>query len=450
MEAPLSPEWDSTTKRTVALISFLGFLLIAWAVRSIFPLTIISALIAFTLSPLVGFLTNRVFRSPARRGLATLIAFLFGILFVIIIPIFVIPPVVDQFQEFGRTIPRRLSTLERELETFLGQPLIWNDEPILLDGEPFVPLDRIEEATGTRDLAELLQLDALTFENIQAATSAFLNSARSLSEPAFSFLGGAFATVINTTFLLMMTFYLMKDGGVFMDTLVNLVPESSRGDAIRLRQDLTGVWNAYIRGQLLLCLVMGVSTYLATSALGLPNATTLGLLAGILEFIPNLGPLIALIPAVFLALVSESSTITLPSGPLEGVLFALVVILAYTLLQNLEAIILVPRIMGDNLDLHPFVVLIAVLGGGALTGALGVIFAAPFIASGRVLARYIYGKLTGKNPFDTERHSSSSPPLLARLLLSLWLGTKWLIRQIRQRLGQEQPKQGMTTSSDAE
>jgi predicted PurR-regulated permease PerM len=140
------------------------------------------------------------------------------------------------------------------------------------------------------------------------------------------------------------------------------------------------------------------------------------LLAGLLEFIPNIGPLIALIPAAFLALVSQSSTLPF----LEGPLFALVVIIVWTGLQNLESIFLVPRIMGESLDLHPFAVIVAVLGGAALAGALGVILAAPLLASGRVITRYIYGKLTGRAPFREVEIEGPGPPLTVRVFGGLW------------------------------
>ncbi len=427
-----SPPWDGNTKRIIAIIFFLSFISLAWFIRDIFPLVIISALIAFILNPLVTFLTLYVFRASenrgARRGIATLFTFLGTIFALLIGVIVIIPPVVDQFQTFGNAIPGWLRDFETEIETFLQQPLTWNDEVITLDGEPFVPIERLEEATGTRDLTELLQLNAFTIENLQNAFDTFVNSTRSLTGPAFNFLGGAFATTINIVFLLTMIFYLLKDGGIFVDRALGLVPDAYENDARRLVDDLHDVWNAYVRGQLILCVVMGVATYIAALILGLPNAATLGLIAGILEFIPNLGPLIALIPAAFLALVSTSTTIPV----LSGIPFMIVVIFVWTGLQNLEAIVLVPRIMGENLDLHPFIVLIAVLGGAAIGGAIGVILAAPFVASGRVIARYIYGKLTAGNPFREESNEpAGEPTVLVKVLVGIGRTFLWVINGMR-------------------
>ena len=104
-----------------------------------------------------------------------------------------------------------------------------------------------------------------------------------------------------------------------------------------------------MRGQLLLCLAVGTATYIAALILGLPQPLLLGLVAGFLEFIPNLGPTLAQIPAVLFALTSSSSTI---SGLDAGLMYAVVVSLTYIGIQQLEAIFLVPRILGNSLNLH--------------------------------------------------------------------------------------------------
>ncbi|MCA9914322.1 MAG: AI-2E family transporter [Anaerolineae bacterium] len=415
-----SPEWSSRTKRTFALLMLAFFILLVWAVRDILPLVVVSVLAAFIFHPPVTFLARTIFRAQQNQGIrrtfAILVVFALAILILIVLVLVVVPPVLGQLQDFLSDIPALLERLERDTTEILAQPITWNGEPILLNGEQIVPLDRIEEATGTRNLSQLLPLDTL---NVEEALNTFLGSARSLTGPAFSFVGGAFNTLINITFLIMMTFYLTKDGANFVHVIVDLAPQEYQSDVERLVNELAEVWHGYLRGQLLLCFVIGIAVYFAAMLLGLPNPEILGLIAGLLEFIPNLGPLLALIPAAFLALVSTS--ITLPF--LSGLLFMLIVIIVWTLIQQIEAVFLVPRIMGDSLDLHPLVVLIAVLGGAAIGGALGVILAAPFVASARVLLRYVYGKVTGRDPFleiadkrteDTPSPEDDSPGLLKR------------------------------------
>lgn len=419
MSENVSPGWRLRTKIIVGLISFAFLVALLWFLRGIFPIIIVSVLIAFVLNPLVTFLTRRILiareNRGVRRGVATLISFFVAFVVIFMLFLIIIPTLVDEVAVFGRRVPRFVETFETELEAYLGQAITFGEDPIMIEGEPFIPLDRIEEATGSRDLTQLLQLDDI---DLAATAEAFLGSARNLSGPAFSFLGSAFTGIINTIFLIMMTFYLLKDGDRFLEVTIQLVPQDHQDDAKRLMYALSEVWGAYLRGQLILSVVMGVVVYFTALVLGLPNALILGVLAGLLEFIPNLGPLIALIPAAFLALVSQSTTIEY----LAGFPFMIVVIVVWTLLQNIEAVFLVPRIMGDSLHLHPIIVIIAVLGGAALAGALGVILAAPFVASGRVISQYIYGKITDTNPFPMieEIQIKEPPTFLAKVVTLFW------------------------------
>jgi len=411
----LSPEWSSRTKRTFFLIALVVFGGLVLLIREILPLVIIAGLVSFLLNPLVTLISKRIFFFPPLKGnrsIASLIAFVIAILVVIIGLLVIVPVLADQIESFVDEIPKLLRQFERLLERILSEPISLGGEPILIDDEPIIPLDRIAEATGTTNL-NVIQLTDLDLGEI---AQTFFGSVGSLTGPAFSFVGGAFNTIISLTFLIMMTFYLLVDGGRFVHGFLALAPDGYEDDAQRLVKDLGRVWNGYVRGQLILCIVMGLSVYIAATILGVPNAPILGLLAGVLEFIPNIGPFLALIPAAFLGLVSQSSTLPF----LEGLPFTLVIIVVWTMLQNIEAIVLVPRIMGDSLDLHPLAVIIGVLSGAAIAGALGIILAAPFLASGRVIARYIYGKLTGRTPFVETRRRRGRHTGLGRVIMRLY------------------------------
>jgi len=115
---------------------------------------------------------------------------------------------------------------------------------------------------------------------------------------------------------------------------------------------------------------------------------------------------------VLLALLSESTTIP----GLSGLTFGLVVIVVWTVIQNVQAILITPRVMGDSLDLHPIVVIIGVLSGASLAGALGVILAAPTIASLRLFGGYVYQKIFDQPPFpDVTVSPPAAPSFLARM-----------------------------------
>src|SRR5690606_35702807 len=144
-----------------------------------------------------------------------------------------------------------------------------------------------------------------------------------------------------------------------------------------------------------------IATYLMALVLGLPQPLVLGVLAGFLEFIPNIGPTLSAVPAIFFALLTPSSTIP---GLDAGIVYAVVVGLGYVVIQQLESLILVPRILGSSLDLHPVVVLVAVWIGATLIGVLGIVLAAPMVATLRLGLRYIRGKLLDEEVFPMVSH----------------------------------------------
>jgi predicted PurR-regulated permease PerM len=394
-----SPGWNRRTKRTVVLICMVVAGLLLWQVVEILPLIIVSVLLAYLLTPLVNFNEQVLLRwlPFARRGWSVVLAFLVVVMLIVLVLIIVLPVLFRQVQEFGSSIPRVLTNIEVEAQRILSEPLSFNGEEILLDGKPIIPLERLQEVTGVEGISGLFQLENL---NLPAAVQGFLGSVGGLTGPAFSFLGGAFTAALNITFLLVMVFYLTKDGDKFLTYIVDLAPAGYQSDTRRLFVELGLIWNAYLRGQLILCVLIGTVVFVAATVLGLPNAPILGLVAGILEFIPAIGPALAMILAVLLALVSTSSTIPILSGPS----FALVVIAVWSVIQNLEAFFVVPRVMGNNLNLHPFAVIVAVIAGASLAGAPGVILAAPSLATARLGAQYIYNKLLDRDPFPVREN----------------------------------------------
>lgn len=387
--------WSRRTKRTIALICLILIGLALWQLSEVLPLLIVSVLLAYLLTPLVGFNEEVLLRwlpAGGRRGFSVALAFIIVLLIFILALLIVLPVLFNQVEEFGKNLPLILSNLEQEAQRVLSEPLTFNGELLLLDGEPFVPLERLQEVTGVQSISDLLQPESL---NLPQTVQGFLGGVGGLTGPAFSFLGGAFNIGLNVTFLLVMVFYLTKDGSKFIEYMVDVVPTDYQSDARRLLRELGLTWNAYLRGQLILCLTIGTVVFTAATILGLPNAPILGLIAGLLEFIPAIGPFLALVIAVLLALVSTSTTIPF----LSGASFAVVVIIVWSAIQNVEAFFLVPRVMGDNLNLHPFMVIVAVIAGASIAGAVGVILAAPSLATLRLGARYVYAKLFDKDPF---------------------------------------------------
>jgi predicted PurR-regulated permease PerM len=420
-----SPGWTARTKRLVLLICLLLFGLLMWQLSDALPLVLVAVILAYLLNPMVVFFEQRILShgplsKKANRSLAVALTFVVVVSVIIIILLVVVPVLVGQFEEFGGKIPGLLRNLEESVEEWLSQPIIINGEPFKMNGEVFIPLERLREATGnpSDDVFQLENLD------LMPTIQGFIGT---VTSPAVSVVGGALTALINLIFLVTLMSYLMNDGPRFAEHVIAAAPPDYRNDARRLLQELALVWDAYLRGQLLLCLIIGVLVFIAATLLGVPNALILGLISALFEFIPAIGPALALFPAVLLALSSQSSTLPF----LEGTTFALVVAVVRVSLQHFHVMVIVPRVMGRRLNLHPFMIIVALIAGASLGGALGIVLAAPALASARVLGHYIYGKLTDQNPFSEPRPDTMSKTDGGVLVRQLWdTGTQWLQQRL--------------------
>jgi predicted PurR-regulated permease PerM len=135
-------------------------------------------------------------------------------------------------------------------------------------------------------------------------------------------------------------------------------------------------------------------SWLGLAALGVPGALYLGIIAGLLEIIPNIGPVISAIPAVIVAVLMGSNYL-----PVNSLIVALLVILLYTAVQQLENNLIVPRVLGGAVELPSLIVMLGVIVGTSIGGILGALLATPVIASGREIVRYLYRKTLGEEPF---------------------------------------------------
>ncbi|MBN1679381.1 MAG: AI-2E family transporter [Anaerolineae bacterium] len=381
-----SPPWSTTTKRIVTVVILTLIVLFMRQVNQATWMAItVTIVLAYLLSPVVTFFEHRLSRVipsyEIRRTLSVFLAWLFVLGLLSVFGVLIVPATVSQLRELADDLPDLIKSTENDLRSVL-------DKPITIGDFEFVPWQELENMFVPADESE-------SGGNL---TDTLQTAVRSLADPALSFVGGALSFLLTLSFVLVMIFYLMRDGPLFANYLVESAPESYRGDVARLLHELAQIWNAYLRGQVLLCLAVGLATYIAALILGLPQPLLLAAVAGFFEFIPNLGPALAQIPAVLFALTSSSTTIPWLGG---GLMYAVVVSLTYIGIQNLEAIFLVPRILGNSLDLHPFVVLIAILIGASVAGVLGVVLAAPTVASLRLFGRYLRGKLLDEELFPT-------------------------------------------------
>jgi predicted PurR-regulated permease PerM len=426
-----SPPWTGRTKRVVALIVGAGLLLTIFRLSELVPIVSVAIILSYLLTPLVNFFDRRIlsigpFKQKQHRGFAVGLTYMVILAAVIVVILVVVPVLTAQLEEFARRIPALLRDVEQNLEHTLNEPVTFNGDPILINGEPFIPLQRLQAATGMQHITDIINLS--DFDPVRT-TQSFVQS---LTGPAVDVVGGALTAIINLIFLLSVMFFLMRDGAIFADKGVQLLPTSYQGDARRMLYELGQVWNAYLRGQLTLALFMGIVVFTIATVIGMPNPLILGMISALLEFIPSIGSGLAIFPAALLALTAQSTTFP----ALQGLPFAVTVVIIWALLQNIEAYILVPRIMGGSLNLHPIAVILGIIAGASLAGVLGIILAAPAVASLRIFGQYIYGKLMDRDPFPVIERKHNKTPITNWVRRRLSTGVDIHISpQIREWLG---------------
>jgi HAD superfamily hydrolase (TIGR01509 family) len=362
-----SPQWGRTTKQLIAATLLVLAGLLVYSFRSILPLLIIAFLIAYILAPIVDWASRHL---HLKRGLVILLIYLIGLALLATVPAIIVPSILDEVQ-----------ALVNNLGDIINRAIAW------IDGiESF-------EAFGY-----VFDVPNITIPSI----SLELDRAMDLLGGTISPIAGGALSVVRTvalgvgqiSLLVVISFYLLVDADRVGSAWQSIVPRSYHEEIGKLVAQINRTWNAFLRGQLVLCTAIGALTFVATSAIGLRFSIALAIIAGVLEIIPSLGPTLAAIPAILIALFQGSFVL-----PFSNLAVAIIVAVTYMAIQSIENNLLVPRIMGSTLNLHPALVIIGVLGGVTLGGVLGALLASPTLATMRHVMRYVYFKLADADPF---------------------------------------------------
>lgn len=391
-------EWDVTTKRTVLVMLFVLGVIVLWISRPVLPILIIAGIISYLISPIVDLLER--IRVP--RGLSTVIIYLLFLVLLILAPILLIPVLIDQLSSLAFDVPSTARTFARVIQGFV------TSLPTTVDFLGFdLPMGHLVEQLRAAVSGEVaIQFlptaqDILNYLNQLISTAT--NVVGSTALIGVTVVGGIFNLFLFLIFLFFLSLYLTKDAPMIRDYVEGLFPQSYHSEGVALMRQVGNIWHAFFRGQIILSVTIGFVTWVILTLLGMPGALILAILAGMLEVIPNIGPILAMIPAVIVALIQGSDVLV----HISNLNFALIVIGAYFVVQQLENQLLVPRIIGTSVNLHPVIVLCGVVVGASVGGILGAFLAAPVIASLRVVGSYVHAKLLGYPPFTRDQ---LSPP----------------------------------------
>lgn len=383
----MHPQWSTPTKHIVGVGLFIFGLYVLYISSPILWLLIIAALFAFLLMPLVDFFNYRC-RLP--RSVAILLAYLIAIIAISLAPLVFVPQIIEGVNFFTNI----------DYQILLEDSLQWSEEALLnlkrFDSRPFGVNLNVDSLVDPA--LAYLQNTGADITLTMPATPTVINSMQSALSVTYGLAtnvaGRVFSGMITFIVLLFSAIYFSLDTHKFYGLFLRTVPQAYRPEMAILLARLNETWRAYLRGQLYLMIIIGVVTWVGLWLVGVRGAFTLGVVAGVLELFPYVGPVLAAIPAVVVALIQGSTYLNVSPW-----VFVLLIIGFYTVVQQLKAASILPKLLGKAVDLHPLVVLIGVIVGANFAGILGALLAAPVIASGREIVRYLYLKMLGEDPY---------------------------------------------------
>jgi predicted PurR-regulated permease PerM len=347
--------------------------LLLWSARGALPAFIIGLALAFVLDPIVTTLERRGL--PRWAGVLACYVGMVALAWALIA--FAVPPIARQARDFITHLPELAAA-------------ITNVQHAVIDWYRSLPLPP--------------ELRSMLDESIRSAEQAFAAGVREILGPAVSGVLRTAAFILGLVVIPVWLFYVLKDRERFPRAVTGALPDHWRDDALNVMAILARVGGRWVRGQLLLGVAIFAATVIGLTILTLVGFSEFGeftlvlaLIAGVLEWFPIIGPIVAAIPAVLIGLtISPAATIA--------------AIALYTGIQQLENNLLVPKVLGDAVELHPAVLIVALVVGGALFGIGGAILAAPTVAAGRDVYRYAFQRLHDQGPATALERALGGPP----------------------------------------
>lgn len=342
--------------RWTVIIASVIILLFLYSVRSILSPFILAAIVAYLLNPVVSLLQRRA-HIPRASGTIIIFLFLIGILVTV-----------------AYWVGGTLMGEAREVSQSGGGLSVFSQQAI--DQLPEFTIG--EQKFGLKPIA-------------QEIPTTLVDTVTGWQNNLGPFLTSAVGRIVSFLVFLVSTFYFLKDGGRLLRFLRSLVPTPHQEKTTKIEKEVNQVLGNYLRGQILLILIMSAASWLVLTTLGVKFALTLAILTGFLELIPYVGPIVAT------SLVAFTSFLTVDNRwGLDPTSLATLIILLYTSLRLLEDYLVIPQILGHVTKLHPLLVLFAVFTGGHIFGPIGFILAVPIAATLRIILIFLKEEVSWK------------------------------------------------------
>lgn len=365
-------QWSRTFRFTAGVISFFALVAFLFYAHDAVRNLVIAAFVAYLIDPAVVYLTAHTRLS---RFAAVNIVYFSSLILLVGVPATLTPI----FYEEARNVVQDLLALSTQFGETLSKPVQFGGLVFHL------------EAWG----------QYLT--QIQDAVLA------PLPEEALHLLETTSVSVLWFLIIVVSVYLLLSEWPRMRDRMFTSFPPEHRPELQELYARIRRIWMAYLRGQIVLMVIVGVVFTIVWSIMGIPGALVLGVLAGLFTLVPDVGPFVAVTIAAGVALLEGSRV-----GPLAGLpnsWVAGIVIVTYLILINLKNFFLRPIIMGRSVHMHEGLVFVAILAATILEGILGALLVVPVLASAVVIAGYVHRKVLGLPAFEGDgREQFIAPP----------------------------------------
>jgi predicted PurR-regulated permease PerM len=338
MSQPTRQVFDLSIMTIIKFFLVVIFLVFLYMIKEVLAILFVALIFASAVDPWV----DAMERIKFPRWLSILLIYIGFILIVVSVVFLLIPPIVEQVSQLANNFPEYFTKISTTLD-------------------------------GIKDFSAEHGILGNINEGFDSLKSNLTNITGSLVGAVFSFFGG----IVSLVLILVITFYMTVEESAIKRALTYVLPDKYQPFTLQLINKVQRKIGMWMKGQLILCLIIGVMVYIGLLILGVNYALVLALLAAIGEFVPYLGPILSAIPAVFLAFAQS---------PLK----AGMVIILFVIIQQLENNILVPKVMQKAVGLNPIVSIIALLIGARVGGLIGVILAIPVATAISVIVQELW------------------------------------------------------------
>ncbi len=327
-------------------ILFLVVILFLYRVKAILSPFVFAALIAYGTYPLVmAFERRKVPRTIAIILVYVIFATTLALLFYLLIP-----ELIGEIDELLKILPGQTERLEEGFDAVKVFEKV--TIPKIFQGSLDLVVERVKYLLG------------------------------GLAERLASLFMGMVSQVICFLVAPFLAFYLLRDFKVLKRKIIMSIPKQYRLNVLSVVNEINFVCNGFIRGQLVSGMIVGLLIAAGLGIIGIKYSLFIGLLAGLFNIIPYFGPIIGAMPALVLAMVKS------PIAPIW-------VLVVFFIVNQLEASIIAPKIVGDRVGLHPLAIIFSVLAGGEIMGIIGMLLAVPVAAIIKILYIHALPKIKG-------------------------------------------------------